>query len=332
MKVKIEKICLPYKTPFSITGYTFTGADTVRITLIDKSSTGAGEAYAMGETALGIFYEGETMDSMATQLESVGQDISAGITHDALQELLPYGGARNALDNALWDLEAKLSGKSIWELLNLTPKPIATVSTIGIDTPEKMGEAALLAARFSNLKVKLSNDEPIARLEAVRAVRPDANIIVDINQGWSFAELKEYLPAAEKLNIAMIEQPLPRGGDDELEGFKSPIPLGADESCLDSGEYETAKHRYDVINIKLEKCGGLTDALKIVDLAKRDGKGLMVGNMGGSSLSMAPSFVIGQFCQFVDIDGPLLLVKDVDHGLHYGDGGIVNPPSSLLWG
>ena len=130
----------------------------------------------------------------------------------------------------------------------------------------------------------------------------------------------------------MIEQPLPRGGDEELEGFKSPIPLGADESCLDSNEYHTAKRRYDVINIKLEKCGGLTDALKIVELAKRDGKGLMVGNMGGSSLSMAPSFVIGQFCQYVDIDGPLFLVKDIENGLQYNDGGVVNPPSPSLWG
>lgn len=197
MKIKIEKINLPYKTPFVITGYTFTGADTVRVTLVDECSAGSGEAYAMGETALGIFYEGETIDSMAAQLEGIADEVAEGITHDALQELLPYGGARNALDCALWDLEAKRSGRSIWQLLDLTPKPLKTVSTLGIDTPEKMGEAALLAAKFSNLKIKLSNDEPIARLEAVRAARPDAKIIVDINQGWSFAELKEYLPAAK---------------------------------------------------------------------------------------------------------------------------------------
>ncbi|ARN75260.1 dipeptide epimerase [Oceanicoccus sagamiensis] len=332
MKINIEKINLPYKTPFSITGYTFNGANTIRVTLVDNCLSGAGEAYAMGETALGIFYEGETMDSMALQLESVLEQLGSGVTNDSLQSLLPRGGARNAFDCALWDLKAKCSGRSIWELLNLKPKPLKTVSTIGIDTPGKMGAAALLAAQFTNLKVKLSNDDPIARLEAVRAARPDANIIVDINQGWSFSELKEYLPAAEKLNIAMIEQPLPRGADEELEDFKSPIPLGADESCLDSKEYEVAKNRYDVINVKLEKCGGLTDALKIVELAKRDGKGLMVGNMGGSSLSMAPSFVIGQFCEYVDIDGPLLLVEDVAHGLHYGEGGVVDIPSSSLWG
>ena len=152
MKIKIEKINLPYKTPFVITGYTFTGADTVRVTLVDECSAGSGEAYAMGETALGIFYEGETMDSMAAQLEGIADEVAEGITHDALQELLPYGGARNALDCALWDLEAKRSGRSIWQLLDLTPKPLKTVSTLGIDTPEKMEVLMNLALIATSIK------------------------------------------------------------------------------------------------------------------------------------------------------------------------------------
>lgn len=332
MKINIEKVSLPYKAPFSITGYTFTSAETVRVTLTDNSIIGRSEARGIGGAALGIYYEGETMDSMAAQLDAITDKVIAGISREALQELLPYGGARNALDCALWDLEAKKTGKSIWQLLNVTPKPITTVYTLGAGSASAMAEAATKAAQFSHLKIKLTADNPIEKLEAIRAARPDARLIVDVNQGWNFAELKEYIPAAEKLDITMIEQPLPRGSDEELEGFKSAIPLGADESCLDTVEYQTAVKRYDVINIKLDKCGGLTEALNIVKLAKRDGKGLMVGNMGGSSISMAPSFVVGQFCQYVDIDGPLLLKQDVDNGLHYGDGGMVSLPNPLLWG
>jgi L-Ala-D/L-Glu epimerase / N-acetyl-D-glutamate racemase len=325
MKMKIEQIALPYKTPFEITGYTFHAANTVRITLEDNGLVGRGEA-------LGIYYKNETMESLAAQLESVVDEIANGITRDAAQHLLPVGGARNALDCALWDLEAKRQAKPIWDILNITPKPISTVYTLGIASPEAMGRAASEASRFPNLKIKLSNEDPIARLEATRAARPDAKLIIDVNQGWSFDELKEYLPMAQQLDIAMIEQPLPRGADEQLEGFKSPIPLGADESCLNTDEYETAARRYDVINIKLDKCGGLTEGLKIVELAKNDGKGLMVGNMGGSSLSMAPGFVIGQFCQFVDIDGPLLLDQDIENALDYGDGGMVGIPEPTLWG
>ncbi len=332
MKLTIEKIALPYKAPFVITGYTFTSADTVRVTLEEDGPTGRGEALTGRGEAFGIYYADETMGSMAEQLESVADQVAAGITRQALQNLLPPGGARNALDCALWDLEAKRTGKSVWELLDITPRPLSTVCTIGIDDPEAMGEAARRAARFSNLKIKLSNDDPVARLKAIRAARPDAKLIIDVNQGWSFSELKEYLPVAQKLGIDMIEQPLPRGDDEALEGFKSVIPLGADESCLNITEYETAARRYDVINIKLDKCGGLTEGLKIVKLAQRDGKGLMVGNMSGSSLAMAPGFVIGQFCQFVDLDGPLLLAKDVQNGMHYGEGGVVSVPNQTLWG
>lgn len=324
-KITIEKHSFSHKVPFSITGYTFTASDSVRVIVEGDGHVGRGEA-------IGVYYQDETLDSMVAQLETVAEQGVAGICRESVQDLLPSGGARNALDCALWDLAAKRLGGSVWDMMNITPKPLSSVATIGIDSPEAMGEAAKGFAGFRNLKIKLSNDEPIARLEAIRAARPDVTLIVDINQGWTFEELEEYAPAAKRLGIAMIEQPLPRGGDAELEGYKSPVPLGADESCLDLSEYETAARRYDVINIKLDKCGGLTEGLKIVERAKGDGKGLMIGNMCGSSLSMAPAYVIGQFCRFVDIDGPLFLKQDIEHGLHYGDGGMVSMPTSRLWG
>lgn len=325
MKMIIETHTFPYKKPFVITGHTFITSNTIRVILEEDGYIGRSEA-------LGIGSNGDTDKTMTEQLERFAASSKGIITNKAVQELLPLGGARNALDCALWDLTAKKEGKSIWELLNIIPKPLATVATISIQSPYDMATEARELSKYNNLKVKLSNDEPIAVLEAIRAARPDATLIVDVNQGWNFAELKEYIPQAQKLGIKMIEQPLPRGGDEELEGFKSIVPLGADESCRDSSEYEILASRYDVINIKLDKCGGLTDALKIINFAKEDGKELMVGNMCGSSLSMAPSYVVGQFCKYIDIDGPLFLKHDVEHGLEYKDGGFVSMPEKKLWG
>jgi L-alanine-DL-glutamate epimerase-like enolase superfamily enzyme len=206
------------------------------------------------------------------------------------------------------------------------------VFTLGIAEPATMAERAAAARRFPHLKIKLDGDRPIERLEAIRAARPDADLVIDVNQGWTFEELREYLPHCERLGIAMIEQPLARGGDEALEGFRSPVPLGADESCLHLGEFDPVARRYDVLNIKLDKCGGLTEALALVKAAQNRGMDLMVGNMTGTSLSMAPSYVIGQFCRFVDIDGPLLLAGDVADGLDYRDGGEVGLPPAALWG
>jgi L-alanine-DL-glutamate epimerase-like enolase superfamily enzyme len=199
-------------------------------------------------------------------------------------------------------------------------------------TPEEMAAKARAFAAYPQLKVKLDGDQPLERLSAVRNARPEATLVIDVNQGWSMAELATYTPELSNLGVAMIEQPLPRGSDAELQGYRSPIPLGADESCLDFSEYEEAAARYDVINIKLDKCGGLTEALAIAERARAEGKDLMVGNMTGTSLSMAPSHVIGQFCRFVDIDGPLLLASDIAEGLTYSEGGWVEPPSPTLWG
>lgn len=325
MKMRIEKPSFPLNAPFVITGYTFTNTDTVLVTLEEGGFVGRGEA-------TGVYYSDETADSMAAQLNAVSDQVMSGLSHESSIALLPSGGARNALDCAFWDLKAKTLGKSIWNILNLQPKLLSSVATIGIGEPQTMAETAKKFSKYSNLKIKLSADDPIARLEAIRGARPDANLIIDVNQGWTFAELQEYIPHAERLGLSMIEQPLPRGADGELEGFKSSVPLGADESCLDASEYEGAARRYDVINIKLDKCGGLTEALDIVKLAQRDNKGLMIGNMTGSSLAMAPAYVVGQFCQFVDIDGPLFLKQDIKDALEFGDGGVVSLPTAALWG
>jgi L-alanine-DL-glutamate epimerase-like enolase superfamily enzyme len=324
MELVVEIIPFPLEKPFAITGHVFETTDTVRVTLRRDGLRGRGEA-------VGVYYLDETAESMAAQLEAVRREVEQ-LSDDPVQSLLPPGGARNALDCALWDLRAKAAGRSIWELLGLAPRELHTVFTLGIADPATMAEWATAASRFPHLKIKLDDERPIECLERIRAARPDATLIVDVNQGWSFTALRDYLPHCERLGVAMIEQPLPRGADAELEGFRSPVPLGADESCLHLGEFEAARRRYDVLNIKLDKCGGLTEGLALVEAARRAGMDLMVGNMTGTSLGMAPSYVIGQHCRFVDIDGPLLLAGDIDHGLAYRDGGLVGLPSRELWG
>jgi L-Ala-D/L-Glu epimerase len=325
VKYEVKPMTLPLERPFVITGHTFTNLEAVVVTITDNGHQGRGE----GD---GVYYLGETQDSMLEELESVRKAVEAGITKEQLQDLLPAGGARNALDCALWDLEAKKSGNRIWTLLGMQPKTLTTVATIGMGTPEQMAARAQEFFQYPNLKIKLDNYEPIKRLQAVREARPDATLVIDVNQGWEYEELIDLLPGLVELKVAMIEQPLRRAGDKKLEDLESPIPIGADESCLTLSEYHEIKNRYQVINIKLDKTGGLTEALRIVKAAKADGKKLMVGNMTGSSLSMAPAYVIGQFCDFVDIDGPLLLDKDVEHGLQYLDGGVVGLPQEELWG
>lgn len=325
MKMTVETIRRPLASPFVITGYTFTHLDAVWV------SVGEGEHAGRGE-GVGVYYLGETPETMTAELERVRGAIEDGATRDDLSGLLPSGGARNALDCAMWDFECKASKTTIWELVGITPQPLVTVATVGMGTPAEMADKALAFGDYPDLKIKLSADDPIGKLQAIRDARPEATLVIDVNQGWSMAELEEFLPRLEELQVAMVEQPLPRGNDEALRGFTSPIPLGGDESALDLSEYEDAASKYDVINIKLDKCGGLTEALSIAHRAQADGKDLMVGNMTGTSLSMAPSHVIGQMCRFVDIDGPLLLASDIEPGLHYRPGGIVDPPRPALWG
>jgi L-alanine-DL-glutamate epimerase-like enolase superfamily enzyme len=322
-KVSLTTEPWDFATPFRITGYTFTAANLLHVVIDQGGTTGGGEA-------AGVYYLDETADSMRAQVESILPALESGADRVKLRQLLPAGGARNAVDCALWDLEAKLSHKSIWELTGIQPGVTQSVMTIGIDTPETMARKAIMLDT-SKIKVKLNGDSPLERIAAVCAARPDAEIIVDVNQGWTFGQLVRLAPKFRDLGVAMIEQPLPRGDDAELEGYEPPIPLCADESCLDTSEFEQASRRYQMINIKLDKTGGLTEALDLARMAQVNGIELMVGNMMGTSLSMAPGYVIAQLCRFVDLDGALFLKRDREFPMSY-NGGFLTRPSADLWG
>jgi len=311
--------------PFRISGAEWINAHSIVVQLMQNGFVGRGEAQ-------GVFYLDETAESIFEQANAVADEIRGGISREDLQQLLPAGGARNAVDCAMWDLECKQSGQTIWQLTGIDPKPVTTVFTIGLEsTAEAMAAKAAAAADAPILKIKLDGHQPYEKLAAIRAARPDAELVVDANQGWDFALLQEVLPQCMDLDLGMIEQPLKRDGDGILEGFESPITLAADESCLHTGELDAAARRYSMINIKLDKTGGLTEALKLARAAREKGCKLMVGNMVGTSLSMAPSFVVAQLCDFVDIDGPLLLKYDHPQGLVYNKG-VVSVFDSSFWG
>jgi len=325
VKLSIHTESWPAARPFRITGREWLSFESVVVELAEGGAIGRGEA-------LGVFYSDETAASLAAQIEQVAERVEAGIDRAALAAVLPPGGARNAIDCALWDLESKASGKRIFELAGVEPRTLTSVYTISIEaTPERMAAHAASAASCPLLKVKLDGHQPLERMRAIREARPDARIVVDANQGWTLAQLKSLAPAFANLGVEMIEQPLPRGADAELEDYRSPVPLGADESCLHLGELEAAARRYQVINIKLDKTGGLTHALELARAARSRGLGLMVGCMGGSSLSIAPAFVVGCLVDLVDIDGPLLLKRDRMPGLTF-DRGQVHPPDASVWG
>ena len=313
----------PLLEPFVITGHTWTHCDVLIVSIIENGITGRGEA-------TGVYYLNETADSMYQQAACIEQQLQQGICREQLQSLLPAGGARNAVDCALWDLEAKSSGQSIFGLTGITSSSVNTVNTVTIDTPEQMAKKAA-AITTNQIKVKLNGEQPLQRITAVCNARPDADIVVDVNEGWSFTQLVELAPQFKALGIKMIEQPLPRGEDDALEGYQSPIMLCADESCLDTSELAQAARRYQMVNIKLDKTGGLTEALNLARQAKDKGMRIMVGNMTGTSLAMAPAYVIAQLCDFVDLDGALFLASDRAYPMSY-EQGVVSGLTAQLWG
>lgn len=324
-KLSLRQESWPTRAPFRIANHVWHEFPCLVCEIEEDGLVGRGEG-------MGVFYLDETLDSMERQIEGAKDEIVAGADREQLLNLLPPGGARFAVDSALWDLEAQQTGRSAWETAGVSADPVETVFTIGLeDTPEQMAAKATAAANMTLFKVKLNNDRPVERIAAIRDARPDSRLIVDVNQGWTMAELESYGPALQELGVLMIEQPLPRGGDNDLEHCESGVPLCADESCLHLGELDDAAARYQMINIKLDKCGGLTHGLKLARAAKAKGLSLMVGCMGGTSLSMAPSHVIAQMCDFVDIDGPLLAEKDREGGLVY-DHGIVTLPNTRFWG
>lgn len=313
------------KAPFRISGHSWDGFDLVVCELHEDGRLGRGEA-------AGVFYFDETAATMRAQIAEAQAGIEAGADREQLLRLLPPGGARNALDCALWDLDAKRFGRSAWDLAGVRPDPVTTVFTIGLeDTPQAMAAKAAAARDRPLLKIKLNADRPVERVQAIRAARPDARLVADCNGGWTFAQLAEWAPRMKELGLSLLEQPLARGHDEALADYAAPLPLFADESCLHVGELPQAVGRYDGIVIKLDKTGGLTGALALAQAGRSAGLRLMVGCMVATSLSMAPAHVLAQLCEFMDMDGPLLLEKDRPGGLGY-DGARVTAPASGFWG
>ena len=270
----------------------------------------------------------ETLESVEAQIRSLPD----GIDRASLQEALPAGAARNAMDCALWDLEAKQAGCRVWELAGLTaPMPEVTAYTLSLDTPEAMQAQAAKNAFRPLLKIKLGTPDDMPRLEAVRAGAPGARIIVDANEGWSTKVYADLAPHLLRLGVALVEQPLPAGEDDALLGVERLVPLCADESCHDRASLSKLKGKYDMANIKLDKTGGLTEALALRDAARAEGYDVMVGCMVGSSLAMAPAVLVAQGAAITDLDGPLLLAEDRAHGLRFDEAG-VHPSEASLWG
>ena len=271
---------------------------------------------------------GESLESVTGQIESLPE----GITRAELQEALPPGAARNAVDCALWDLEAKSAGKRVWELAGMpAPGPELTAYTLSLDTPERMREAAEKHAARPILKIKLGTPDDMGRLEAVRAGAPKARIIVDANEGWTAEQFLDMQGDLKRLGVALVEQPLPAAADEALIGVQRLVPICADESCHDRASLAKLRGKYDMVNIKLDKTGGLTEALALRDLARAEGYRIMVGCMIGSSLAMAPAMLVAQGADYVDLDAPLLLAEDRAAPLHYADGKVF-PPEAALWG
>ncbi|APG05852.1 dipeptide epimerase [Luteibacter rhizovicinus DSM 16549] len=323
LQAGIEK--WPTKAPFHITGYTFTAFEAVVVTLRDGDLVGRGEG-------LGVYYKRDTPTSMLAQVEALRTRIEAGMTRQELQLLLPAGGARNALDCALWDLEAKRSGEFVWERAGQEPpQALVTTFTVGADEPGIMADRAIAYTSARAIKLKLTDDEFNAqRVLAVRAARPDVWLMVDANQGFTRDSFARLLPTLVAARVDVVEQPFPIGNEAWLDGLDSPIRIAADESVQDRHDLPNVLGRADIINIKLDKCGGLTEALALASEARKLGFDLMVGNMSGSSLAMAPAFVVGQLCDVVDLDGPTFLTTDRSPAATYEDGKIWCPES--LWG
>ncbi len=314
----------PFKQPFRISGYTFTGSEVITVSVTDAGFAGWGEAS-------GVYYHRETPASLTAQIEAVRGMIECGIDRETLQQTLPPGGARCAVDCALWDLELKRDRAPVWKMADTPrPVPLRTTFTIGAGTPDEVGAAARSYGTAQAVKLKLTSDDPASCVRAVRAARPDVWIGVDANQGFTRPSLEKLLPVLVDAQVGLIEQPLAVGADAELSGLKSPIPLAADESVQSLADIGKLAGLYDVVNIRLDKSGGLTEGLAMAREARRFGLKVMVGCMAGTSLSMAPAFVLGQLCDFVDLDGPTFLAKDRAHPVTYTDGTIWCPES--LWG
>jgi L-alanine-DL-glutamate epimerase-like enolase superfamily enzyme len=324
-RLRLQKESWPLAGRFAISRGSRTVSEVVLVEIEQDGRIGRGECSPYPRY-------GESVDGVMAAIEALRGNIESGLGREALQRLLPAGAARNAIDCALWDLEAKLSGKPVWELAGLArPKPIVTAYTLSLDTAENMGAAAKANAARPLLKLKLAGPADLDRVRSVRENAPNARLIVDANEAWT-PELFANLAAKVKgLGVELIEQPFPQSADAALAGLVRPVTTCADESCHDRASLAHIAGRYDAINIKLDKTGGLTEALALKEAARAAGYRLMVGCMLGTSLAMAPALLVAQDAAFVDLDSPLLLARDRAPGLVY-TGSQVAPAESTLWG
>jgi L-alanine-DL-glutamate epimerase-like enolase superfamily enzyme len=328
MQMQVDTESWAYKVPFRVSRGAASALDVVVVTLTDsRGQVGRGEA-------AGVDYDGETVALLCAQIEAIRPVIERGDVIDfaSLATLLPPGGARNAVDCALWDLTAKQRRTTVWQLAGLTnPRSLTTSITLGIDTGAAVAAGARHYADWPLIKVKVDGRRHLDVVRLVHAACPAAGLIVDPNQAWSCDLLNHLAPAMKSLGVVLIEQPVPRGEDETLRGYRGPVRLAADESVADRAGLAAVKDLYQVVNVKLDKTGGLTEALALARDARALGLQVMVGCMAGTSLAMAPGMVVGQLAEFVDLDGPLLHTEDREHGIGY-DRGLMRLPSAALWG
>ncbi|MEQ8300047.1 MAG: dipeptide epimerase [Hyphomonas sp.] len=323
-QIDITPVSSPLRAAFAISRGAKTSAETVQVRVQQGGATGWGECVPYARY-------GETIATVTAAIEAMRDAIEGGLTRDELQIRMPAGAARCAVDCALWDLEAKLSGTPVWQLTGLPePRAVETAVTVSLDTPDAMAAAAG-AIQGRLLKLKLGGADDLKRIEAVHLARPDARLIVDANEGLVAAEFPAISRAAADLGVVLIEQPFPAGKDEALERRPGPVAICADESAHTSADIQDLARRYDAVNVKLDKAGGLTEALAMVRAARATGLGVMVGCMVAGSISMAPAVLLAGLCDTADLDGPLWLKHDVANGLIHRDGWI-EPPTAALWG
>lgn len=325
-RLEATEVRWPLEVPFTISRDTSHDIPCIQVRLEDaRGRVGRAEA-------VGVDYAGETTASILAQIAAIAPRVEAGLSREALQELLPAGGARNALDCALWDLEAKQTGMPVWQRAALPqPRPQPTAFTLGMMAEAALRETVRAHAHFRVLKVKTDLAHGLDPVRIVHEVAPAARLIVDPNASWRAEELLRWGPQLPSLNVALLEQPIAPEVDDALRGLRLPVPVAADEAFDDRASLPDLVGKYQVLNIKLDKTGGLTEALACARAGLAHGFRLMVGCMVGSSLSMAPGALIAQLCDFVDLDGPLLQSRDCDHPIEYRDG-LIGVPSPQLWG
>jgi L-Ala-D/L-Glu epimerase len=326
MHLHVDVESWPYKVPFGISRGVEAALEVIVVTLTDAAGhRGRGEA-------AGVDYDGETAQGLAAEIEALRSRIEASEHLDEIAASLPAGGARNALDCALWDLRAKTTGRSVWQSAGFAnPKPLVSAITFGIDSN---AATAALAQRYQGwplIKIKVDGERHIEVVRLVHEICPRASFIVDPNQAWSVELLNRLAPDLHSMGVALIEQPVKRGEDATLRDYRGPVRLAADESLAERGDLAAIRDYYQVVNIKLDKTGGLTEALATAQAARAQGLALMVGCMAGTSLAMAPGMVIGQMAEFVDLDGPLLHTRDRQFGIAY-DCGKMQLPAAALWG